>query len=161
MRDDKLADLVIPINFGNSIFVARLNPPAFVNQRLVALARLNPQIDLALAHALLNSSIGMFIIEGMGFPRGLGALDLNKDRIEHYMNMLDPQRLSPQQTQQIRYSFAPIGSREILEVPDELDQPDRQAFDDCVLECYGGGVARERIYKALLALVAIRQTALE
>jgi len=133
MRRENLAELVIPINFGNSIFVARLNPPAFADQRLMALARLNPEIDLALIHALLNSTIAMFIIEGIGFPRGLGALDLNKDHVEDYMHMLDPQRLSAEQTDRIRSSFAPIESRDILEVADELDQPDRQAFDNCVL----------------------------
>ena len=161
MRDTNMAELVIPLNFGNRIFISRLNPPAFVNQRLVALARLNAQTDLSLAHALLNSTIAIFMMEGMGFGRGLGVLDLNKDRFEDFMHILDPGRLSPAQADRIRTTFAPIQVRDILEVADELDQADRQAFDDSVLAAFGITAGRERIYDALRALVSIRQTALE
>lgn len=106
-------------------------------------------------------TIAMFIIEGMRFGRGLGALDLNKDRMEDYMHILDPGRLSQEQAGRICNAFKPIRSRKVLEVADELEQADRQAFDDCILETYRIAVELERIYDSFRALVSIRQTAVE
>ncbi len=159
MRADVLTDLVMFINYGDRLFVGRVDPPAFVDQRLV---RLEPvgAIDIDLAHALLNSTIAMFIIEGMGFGRGLGALDLNKDRIEEFMHVLDPSRLNQVGIGSIKAAFAPLLQRDILDVADELEQADRQAFDDAVIAAFGLSISRQRIYDALLSLVGIRQAAL-
>lgn len=72
---ETLTDLVMFINYGERLFVGRVDPPAFVDQRMVRLDPLeNESVDIELSHALLNSTIGMFIIEGLGFGRGLGAL---------------------------------------------------------------------------------------
>ena len=158
MRADTLTDLVMFINYGERLFVGRVSPPAFADQRLV---RLDPHghADIDLCHALLNSTISMFIIEGMGFGRGLGALDLNKDRIEDYMHMLDPSRLSADQAKDVKDAFAPLLSREILGVADELDQRDRHNFDDAVISAFGLRVTRQQIYDSLLSLVEVRLTA--
>lgn len=160
MRADTLTDLVMFINYGDRLFVGRVDPPAFADQRLV---RLEPQgdIDIDLAHALLNSTISMFIIEGMGFGRGLGALDLNKDRIEDYMQLLDPERLDQAGIDSIKAAFAPLLDRDVLNVADELEQADRQAFDAAVIAAFDLAIDRQRVYDALLSLVEIRQTALE
>lgn len=160
MRTDTLTDLVMFINYGDRLFVGRIVPPAFVDQRLV---RLDPRdtIDFELVHALLNSTISMFIIEGMGFGRGRGALDLNKDRIEEYMHLLDPSQLTQQGIDAIKAAFAPLLVRDVMNVADELEQPDRQVFDDAVLTAFGLHVERQRIYDALLSLVEIRRTARE
>lgn len=160
MRGDTLTDLVMFINYGDRLFVGRVDPPAFADQRLV---RLEPvgDVDIDLAHALLNSAISMFIIEGMGFGRGLGALDLNKDRIEDFMHVLDPARLDQAGIDSIKAAFEPLLQREIFVVADELEQADRQAFDDAVLAAFRLDIDRQRIYDALLSLVEIRQTALE
>lgn len=158
MKADTLTDLVMFINYGDRLFVGRVDPPAFADQRLV---RLEPRgsIDIDLAHALLNCTISMFIIEGMGFGRGLGALDLNKDRIEEFMHLLDPSRLSQDGIDRIKSAFAPLLDRDVLDVADELELPDRQAFDDAVIAAFGLGIDRQRVYDALLSLVEIRQTA--
>jgi hypothetical protein len=103
----------------------------------------------------------MFIIEGMGFGRGLGALDLNKDRIEDYMHMLDATKLNEDAADAIKAAFAPLRDRDVLIVADELERPDRQNFDDAVLAALAPGLERERIYEALLSLVEIRRTAVE
>lgn len=162
MPADTLTDLVMFINYGDRLFVGRVNPPAFADQRLV---RLDPigdvDIDIDLMHALLNSAIGMFIMEGMGFGRGLGALDLNKDRIENFMHVLDASQLDQPSIDAIKSKFAPLLERKILDVADELEQADRVAFDDAVITAFGLGVDRQRIYDALLSLVEIRQTAME
>jgi len=91
MTTENLADFVMFINYGDRLFVGRVNPPSFAYQRLVPL---KPRIEIDIDHhALLNSTIFMFIIDGMGFSRSLGALVLNKDRIEEYMHKLDASRL--------------------------------------------------------------------
>ena len=148
------------INYGDRLFVGRVDPPAFADQRLVRLEPIG-EIDIDLAHALLNSAIAMFFVEGMGFGRGAGALDLNKDRIENFMHILDPSRLDPSGVSLIKDAFAPLLDREILDVADELEQEDRKAFDDAVITAFGLGIDRQRIYDSLLSLVEIRRTALE
>jgi hypothetical protein len=160
MKADALTDLVMFINYGDRLFVGRVDPPAFADQRLV---RLEPRgaVDIDLAHALLNCTISMFIIEGMGFGRGLGALDLNKDRIEDYMHVLDPARLDQASILAIKAAFAPLLARDVLNVADELEQADRQAFDDTIMAAFGLAIDKQRVYDALLSLVEIRRTALE
>lgn len=158
MKTDALTELVIFINYGDRLFVGRLDPPSFVDQRLVRLDPLK-NLDIELCHALLNSSIAMFIIEGVGFGRGLGALDLNKDRIEDFMHILDPNALNRRSVREIKDAFLPLLSREILGVADELEQRDRQEFDDIVIEAFDLNVERDQIYESLRGLVAIRLTA--
>ena len=61
----------------------------------------------------------------------------------------------------IKAAFSPLLKRDVMNVADELEQADRQAFDDVVISAFDLGVDRQRIYDALLSLVEIRQTALE
>ncbi|PCH51272.1 MAG: hypothetical protein COC17_01245 [Hyphomicrobiales bacterium] len=158
MEASSMAEIVMSLAFGNRLFISRLAEPAFVDQRLI---RINSKegVDLDLCHALLNSAIGMFIIEGMGFGRGLGVLDLNKDRIGKFMHLLDPSKLSNEQVESIITTFRPLLEREIFDVADELEEIDRQTFDQTVIEAFGITTSREQIYESLLTLIAIRQTA--
>ncbi len=158
MKADTLTDLVILINYDLRLFVGRIDPPAFADQRFVPLEP-RASLDVDLCHALLNSAVSMFITEGMGFGRGLGALDLSKDRIEGFMHMLDPSQLDPEAATSIKSAFAPLLQRDILSVADELEQADRQAFDDAVIAAFGLQLERRRVYNALLALVGIRTAA--
>ena len=158
MKADQLTDLVLFINYFQRIFAGRVDPPAFVDQRLI---RLSPRIDLdiELLHAILNCSISLFIIEGMGFGRGAGALDLSKDRIEEFMHILNPELLSEESILEIKRAFIPLLNRDILEIADELEQPDRQFFDETVIRSFNLNVDRNLIYDSLLSLVEIRLTA--
>ena len=158
MNTDRLAELVMFINYGERLFVGRLKPPAFVDQRMIALDPLG-DVDIDLCHALQNSSISMFILEGLGFGRGLGALDLNKDRIEDYMHILNPSKLSQEQISNIKREFTPLLNRDILGVADELEQNDRRSFDDAIIKAFDLCVSRDDIYESLLELVGIRLTA--
>ena len=103
----------------------------------------------------------MFIIEGMGFGRGQGALDLNKNRIEDYMHMLDASQLSEEGGTAIKNAFAPLLERDILPIADELEQADRIAFDETIIVAFGLDISRAQIYDSLLSLVEIRRTATE
>jgi len=158
MSASSMAEIVMSLGFGDRLFISKLAEPAFVDQRLIRINSVDG-VDLDLCHALLNSAIGMFIIEGMGFGRGQGVLDLNKDRMGKFMHMLDPAQLDAAQAQGIKDAFAPLLTREILDVADELEEDDRRNFDDAVLEAFGLTIERDAIYDSLLTLLAIRQTA--
>lgn len=158
MNAETLTDLVMFINYGQRLFVGRIDPPAFSDQRLV---RLDPRttVDIELYHALLNCTITMFIIEGMGFGRGQGALDLSKDRIEDFMHILDPYVLSEYDVDRIKNAFNNLLNRNILDVADELEQDDRKNFDDVIIEVFNLGINRQQLYDSLLTLVEIRLSA--
>ncbi|MDH7803765.1 MULTISPECIES: N-6 DNA methylase [unclassified Rhizobium] len=158
MDADEMSELVMSIAYGDRLFVARLNPPAFVDQRLV---RLDPikKVEIDLCHALLNSTIGMFLIEGLGFGRGLGALDLNKDRIEGYMQILDPSKIGAEEKKSIIDSFSHVLGREILCVADELEQDDRRKLDEAIISAFKLDIDLDTLYESLLVLVEIRLTA--
>lgn len=155
---DNVTELVMLINYGDRLFAGKVEPPAFVDQRFV---RLGPkhEIDIDLVHALLNSTIGMFMIEGLGFGRGQGALDLHKDRIESYLHILDPDKLNEQSGARIKSAFEPLRNREILIVADELEQNDRRAFDLQILNEFEIDVPLDDIYDSLRNLVSIRNAA--
>ena len=67
-------ELAMFINYGDRLFVGGIDPLVFIDQRVV---RLIPKANTSLevSHALLNSTICMFFIEGMGFGRGLRPVD--------------------------------------------------------------------------------------
>ncbi|MEE4210334.1 MAG: N-6 DNA methylase, partial [Parvularcula sp.] len=155
MRADRLTELVVAMGYGSRLYVGRLDPPAFVDQRLIALD-VRDGTDTDLVHALLNSTLGLLMIEAIGFGRGLGVLDLNKDRIEKSLHVLDPSVIDADARDAIVTTFQPLTEREILDVADELEQDDRIAFDDSVLAAFGITIGRETIYDALLALTEIR-----
>ena len=155
MDAGEVSDLVMFINLGERLFVGHVDPPAFVDQRMVRLDG-KGAVDVPLCHALLNSTIGLFVMEGLGFGRGLGALDLNKDRIEKRMHMLDPGVLGEEARRSIMQAFHPLLRREIMGVADELEQEDRCRFDDSVMSAFGLGVSRSTVYESLLELLGIR-----
>lgn len=155
MRADRVAELVIPLAYGKRLYVGRVNPAAFVNQRLMGL-NAHAGVNIDLAHALLNCTVGLLMIEGIGFGRGLGALDLNKDRIEANLHMLDPDELNKNQRNEIISAFKAMKKRKVLEVSDELEQADRHSLDDLIIEFFALPANREQIYDALRALVEVR-----
>ena len=158
MRAAEMSELVMPMAYGDRLYIARLDKPSFVDQRLISL---NPHmgLDVDLCHALLNSTVSLFMIEGMGFGRGLGALDLSKDRVEDFMHILDPAKLGKQEADAIKAAFQPLLQREVLNLADELEQKDRQSFDDVVTKAFNLSVSRSRIYESLARLMSIRQAA--
>ncbi|MGQ0662437.1 MAG: hypothetical protein ACT4P2_02415 [Pseudomonadota bacterium] len=156
MRDETVADLVAPINYGERLFVARLQERAFVNQRLIRFTRRSPALDIELCHALLNSVVGLFYLEALGFGRGLGALDLNATKLRAYLFMLDPMRLSPMQADEIKARFAALLRRPVGHIAEELDRDDRGAFDQAVLAAFGLTDIHHRIKNSLRTLLGIR-----
>jgi len=136
MSDSRMADLVASMNFNKRIFIAKLDTRSFVDQRLTRFTALDPNTDIELAHALLNSLLGIFFIESLGFGRGLGALDLSSTRMKKYLRMLDPSLLTENQIEEIKDKFNLFKMRDIKDITEELEDQTRQNFDMAVLEAY-------------------------
>lgn len=158
MGTSTTADLVILINYDQRLFVPKLVERSFVNQRLIALVKA-PGVDVELCHALLNSVLGLFYIEALGFGRGLGALDLNSRKIQQGMWMLNPHSPSPEAGARIRKAFAPLLERPVKSVELELQCPQRRAFDEAVLAAYGLHDYLDSIRSSLIELYRIRRAA--
>jgi hypothetical protein len=160
MDPTTMADLVISMNPDQRLCVHRLAQRSFVNQRLIMFTtKPGINIDVELCHALMNSVIGMFLIEAIGFGRGLGALDLNATKLSRSLHVLNPHLVSEEQRRLILDAFAPMLRRDVLSLPNELESPERNHFDRTVLKTFGVVHLQERIYDSLRYLFYIRQTA--
>ena len=158
MSATTLADFIISMNPDQRLCVHRLAQRSFVNQRLVRFVS-QQNVDIDLCHALMNSVIGMFLIEAIGFGRGLGALDLNPTKMSAQMHMLDPNLVDATNRALILAAFEPLLARDVLNLPLELINADRINFDQIVLRVYGIEQLQNQIYSSLLQLFHIRQTA--
>lgn len=156
MKPDTMAEICISVNPGDRLFFARLKESGFVNQRLMRFIRKSNKIDLQLASALLNSIIGLFYIESLGFGRGLGALDLTPTNLKNNSYILDPKKLSEKDKNKIIEKFSKLENRDALPIKEELDREDRVEFDNVVLNAFGINVKRDDIKKSLLELYNIR-----
>ncbi|MFZ2456910.1 MAG: N-6 DNA methylase [Candidatus Altiarchaeia archaeon] len=156
MRPDTVADLVTSINPGDRLFFAKLTKRGFVNQRLVRFTRKNDSTDIDLCHALMNSAIGLFYLEALGFGRGEGALDLNATKLRKNSFMLNPNLLTQRQKTRILTKFSPLQKRDILPLYEELKRSDRLAFEATVLEEFGILGYKDQIINALKGLYEIR-----
>lgn len=153
-----MAEIVTGINFGDRLFFARFDEPTFVNQRLVRFSKKTTSIDVNLCHALMNCMLSLFYIEAMGTGRGEGALDLSKDKIENDLHIINPGLISDENKEKILTLFNKLEQRNIFPIQKELEQEDRNNFDNAVLEAIGCLSYKERIKKALLTIYKIRVT---
>lgn len=150
------ADLILTLNPDKRFFIARVQTPSIVNQRLICL-KVKAGEDADLLHALLNSIVTYFMIEVSGFGRGLGALDLKANSLKS-MSMLDPSKLTEAQSEEIKQAFLPLLSdeREVYNIDEELELEDRITFDKTVLKAFGVEHLQPEIYESLIKLVSIR-----
>lgn len=160
MRADTRADLALLLNPNLRLFFSRFSSPTFVDQRLVRLSA-KDDTDLELSAALLNSSISYLMVEGNGFGRGLGVLDLSVTSLRKHLHMLDPSVLNEEQRGVILKSYQPLLERDVEDIADELERNDRRAFDESILQAFGIETPLLTIYDTLLRLVEIRQTVLD
>lgn len=124
------------MNPGERLFYGRFTEPTIINQRLIGLMQRDVEIDLDLIHALLNSMIGMFYIEAVGFGRGEGVLDFSKDNLgKGYM--LNPEKISNKYRKEIINAFEKLKIREIKPLREELEETDRIYFEHIVLSAFG------------------------
>lgn len=151
----KKASIITSLNPDKRLFFAKFDKPTCINQRLIGFSPKNTVSDLDLCHILLNSLFGLFYIEASGFPRGAGALDLSKDKVE-LSYMLNPNLLNSQQIAEIKNAFEPLKHRDVKSLFDELKEADRINFDKIVLRSYGLEKYYENIKRSLLSLLTVR-----
>lgn len=155
MSDNSTADIITTMNPDRRLFYAKFDEPTFINQRLIGLKRKDRFDDLELYHALLNSILGMFYIEAVGFGRGLGALDISSTTIRNAL-MLNPSLISAEQRRTILTRFEPLLNRNVLSTEEELAQEDRGDFDLAVLNAYGIAHHYNEIKNSLLSMQHMR-----
>jgi hypothetical protein len=164
LTTDEEAELFTMMNPDDRMFYARFNQPTFINQRLIGLKRKRVTDDLNLLHALLNSILSLFYIEAVGFGRGLGVLDINKDSISKCY-MLNPALLNENQKSDIMEKFEALMSRGIVDINQDMEDPVRREFDMAVLNAFGIGRYFDNIVSSLKAMrkvrKAVRQQAME
>ena len=159
MKPDRQADMVLGMNLGDRIFIAIMENRGFVDQRLIRLTKKKDDLDLHLCHALLNSLLGLYMIESSGFGRGLGALDLQSTKLKKGLYVLNPVLLSEEDKTRIKKLFQVLKRRNVLSLPDELSSSDRFEFDEAVLESFGISAYYNKIKHSLLELYDIRKSA--
>ncbi len=157
MDDATKADMVTAVNPGKRLFVSKFAERTFVDQRFTRLLFKREDISSDLIHALLNSIYGMFVIEALGFGRGLGVLDASSTKFKR-VYMIDPKKISKDDETEIICLFENVKKRNVMNVEDELWDIDREMFDRKVLQAIGHEELYEPIRKSLLSLQHTRHT---
>ena len=160
MQPNEVCELFTMMNPDKRIFFGRFINLSFINQRLIGLRLINPNLDIELCHALLNSILMKFFIEAVGFGRGLGVLDINKDSVS-YCFMLNPELVSDEDAKNIKEQFSTIVKKEIVSVEEEMNDSDWINFNHTVLRVYGIENLYEQIKSSLCSLRKVRFTAKE
>lgn len=138
------------------IFYGLLDKPAKINQRVIGfIPHAEKDVNLELCHALLNSVIGVFYTEAVGFPKGLGALDNCSKNVEK-MFILNPSLLSDEDVDRILSAFQPLLKREIMTTQQEYEQSDRRAFEEVVADCFGYSQYFKQIKDCVLEMQRVR-----
>ena len=156
LTTDEEAEIFTMMNPDDRMFYAKFNHPTFINQRLIGLKRKRVTDDLNLLHALLNSMLSLFYIEAVGFGRGLGVLDINKDSISKCY-MLNPALLNESQKADIMEKFEVLMSRGIVDINQDMEDPVRREFDMVVLNAFGIGSYFDNIVSSLKAMRKVRK----
>lgn len=156
LTTDEEAEIFTMMNPDNRMFYAKFRQPTFINQRLIGLRRKRKTDNLDLIHALLNSILSLFYIEAVGFGRGLGVLDINKESISRCY-MLNPAHLTKEQEMKIITQFSKLEARGIMDIDQDINDPVRQEFEKVVLDAYGIYDYYDNIISSLKAMRQIRK----
>lgn len=104
--------------------------------------------------------LDMFFIEGTGFGRGLGVLDINARNISDSF-MQNPNYLTDKQATAIVQAFQAIKNRQVFDTETELQQEDRINFDHIVLKAFGIDNYFDKIKESLLSMQKTRRNVRE
>lgn len=159
MSDNEKALFFTPMNPDRRLFFGRFKEPTFINQRLIGLNKRSAvTISDDLILAVLNSVLTMFFIEGAGFGRGLGVLDINKESISK-IHILNPFLISEEKMKSIISLFKKLRSREIKPVLDEINCSDRIEFEKALFGAFGISNFLENVMASLKSMVIARESA--
>ena len=104
MKANEVAQFFTMMNPDSRFFFGKFEEPTFINQRLIGLQVKDATLDMELIHALLSSVLMKFFVEAVGFGRGLGVLDINKESVAKCF-MLNPSLLSLECASEIKEQF--------------------------------------------------------
>lgn len=158
MKPNEVAQFFTMMNPDSRFFFGRFAEPTFINQRLIGLQTKDMSVDMELYHALLNSVLMKFFVEAVGFGRGLGVLDINKESIANCF-MLDPVLLSSDSISEIKKLFRKVLAKNIMTIEEELKDEDWVAFNRMVLKAFDLEEYYLRISNSLLSMRQVRKTA--
>lgn len=157
LQNNEIAEVCTMMNPDKRFFFAEFETPSFINQRLIGLIHKPNYPDKELNHALLNSILTLFYIEASGFGRGLGVLDINKDKISK-CHMLNPKLVSKENRNKIIKLFNNLKSRKIMKLIDELNDNIRIKFEHAVLESFGLDNYFDKIKDSLISMQNTRKS---
>ena len=155
-RSEHRPHFAMPINYGPRLVVFSVPDRVPVDQRVTAFTMHDEDDDAELWHALLNCSVGLYLVEAMGFGRGLGALDLNSEKVAESFHVLDAGQLDDTDRAAIKEAVAPVRARNVLPLLEEMSAPDRHALDTAVLKAFGLEDVGAAVRASLLTLFTIR-----
>lgn len=157
MKPNEIADLFTMMNPDDRIFFGRFVSPTFINQRLIGFKALKSHIDLELCHALMNCLFMKFFIEAVGFGRGLGVLDINKENISECL-MLNPNLLTQDSINNIKIQFSIICNKPIMTIDEELKDEDWIRYNHTVLQAFEIDMYYDKIVNSFTSLRKVRKT---
>ena len=159
MNAESLADFVLTMNPDTRIFFQRMKCPTFVNQRLISISVLESKINKDFLHSLLNSTITLIQIEGIGFGRGLGVLDINPTNVKKGLYLPKVELFSDESKEEIVECFNNMTKKSIQSIDKEILREDRNLLDRLILKNIGlsENLASD-IQKSFLSLYRIRKS---
>ncbi len=160
MKPNEIADLFTMMNPDDRIFIGRFVSPTFINQRLIGFKTLNPYTDIELCHALMNSLFMKFFVEAVGFGRGLGVLDINKENISECL-ILNPELLTQSSINNIKMQFNIVCRKPIMTIDEELRDIDWIRYNHIVLQAFEIDAYYDKIVNSFTSLRKVRKTVRE
>lgn len=132
----QFADFSTSINPENRFFWVLFKEPTVVNQRVTAFKLKDGfKKDKELIHALLNTSLSIFMLMGSGFGRALGVTDLTNDGISQ-SHFLNPSLLSKESKNKILEKWRCVRDKPIVNIQDQLNDDKWIEFNKLVYEEY-------------------------
>lgn len=133
----QFADFATSINPEKRFFWVMFEKKTVVNQRVTAFRlKYEHKDDKNLIHALLNTSISIFMLMSSGFGRALGATDLTNDGISQSY-FLNPDLLSTESKSKILNSWEKIKEKKVENIDTQLEDVDWIEFNKLVYKEYG------------------------
>jgi hypothetical protein len=160
MADTSLADFVLSVNPDTKIFIQRFLEPSFINQRLINLSVKDDNFDRELLHALLNSTIVISQIEGLGFGRGETVLDINPTNLKNGLYIPKIENINASYQEKIKQYFLDIMKKPVMSIDEIVHSNFRKDFDKIIFESMHINISYvNALYENLKILYEIRKSA--
>ena len=134
MEDSSMADFVLSMNPDTKIYIQRFLEPSFTNQRLINFSMKDTSMDYELFHALLNSTIVISQIEGLGFGRGESVLDLSPTNVRNGLYVPKIESISLSYRDTIKQYFSEIMKKPVMSINEIVNSNLRRDFDKLIFE---------------------------